>query len=70
MAQAAAFNPDGSPNAALNSYRRRAIVARKDKGQMTRNFNLYEFSCHDGSYVPQRAPRRNRPALPRRTSSP
>ena len=30
-----AFNPDGSPNAALNAYRRRAIMARKDKGQVT-----------------------------------
>ena len=55
MAQQQAFNPDGSPNAALNSYRRRAILARKDKGQVTRNFHLYEFSCHDGSYVPQRS---------------
>ena len=31
--QGPAFNPDGSPNAALNAYRRRAILARKDKGQ-------------------------------------
>ena len=28
----AAFNPDGSPNAALNAYRLRAIKARKDGG--------------------------------------
>jgi Peptidase M15 len=55
MAQAPAFDPDGSPNAALNAYRRRAILARKDRGQITKHFNLREFSCHDGSYVPSRA---------------
>ncbi len=55
MATGQALNPDGSPNAALNAYRRKAIEARKDKGQITRNFNLREFSCHDGSFVPQRA---------------
>lgn len=50
-----AFNKDGSPNAALNQYRRQAINARKDQGQITKNFNLREFSCHDGSYVPTRS---------------
>ena len=55
MAQGSAFNPDGSPNQALNAYRRRAIEQRKDKGQVTKNFNLREFSTHDGSFVPQRA---------------
>ncbi len=50
-----AFNKDGSPNQALNQYRRRAINARKDDGQITKNFNLREFSCHDGSYVPTKA---------------
>ena len=51
----AAFNKDGSPNAALNQYRRRALNARKDKGQITKNFNLREFSTHDGSYVPTKS---------------
>ncbi len=55
MAQGQALNPDGSPNAALNAYRRRAIERRKDKGEITAHFSLYEFSCHDGSYVPERA---------------
>ena len=50
-----AFNRDGSPNAALNAYRLRAIKARKDGGQVTKNFNLREFSCHDGSYVPAKS---------------
>ena len=45
MAQQPAFNPDGSPNTALNAYRLRAIKGRKDKGQVTRNFNLREFSA-------------------------
>ena len=50
-----AFNKDGSPNAALNQYRRRALNARKDKGQITKNSNLKEFSCHDGSAVPTKS---------------
>ena len=52
--QQAALNQDGSPNPALNQYRRKAIIARRDKGQISKNFHLYEFSCHDGSYVPQK----------------
>ena len=51
----AAFNSDGSPNPALNAYRLRAIKARKDNGQVSKHFNLREFSCHDGSYVPAKS---------------
>ena len=55
MADHAARNADGSPNRALNEYRKRAIAARKDKGQITPHFHLNEFRCHDGSHVPQRS---------------
>ena len=50
-----ALNADGSPNKALNVYRQKQINARKDKGQITKNFNLKEFACHDGSPVPAKA---------------
>ena len=55
MAEHAARNPDGSPNRALNAYRKRAIEQRKDKGQVSVHFHLNEFRCHDGSHVPERA---------------
>lgn len=55
MSTVKGLNPDGSPNAALNKYRRNQILRRKDKGQITKHFNLLEFTCHDGSYVPVRA---------------
>jgi hypothetical protein len=55
MAQRQALNADGSPNKALNVYRQKQINARKDKGQITKNFNLKEFACHDGSPVPAKA---------------
>jgi uncharacterized protein YcbK (DUF882 family) len=52
---AAGFLANGAPNADLNRYRKRAIAARKDKGQITRHFNLKEFACHNGNAVPQRS---------------
>lgn len=52
---AAGFHPDGSPNTDLNRFRIKAIKARKDKGQITKNFHLNEFRCHNGNAVPQKA---------------